>query len=135
MISRNEPITIHKIMNKFETDDFTLLDHFSENIDLVIEHYNDDTDVSWQRCESKQGLTAVLQQLVQDVFPKGTKILGLESITIGDGWFISNFSQQFWYGVQEQTVVGSSVIISHENEAGQVDYFREVVQSVNPVSV
>lgn len=132
MINRDQPITIHQLMNKFEKSDFSLLDHVDDNVNLAIEHYQDDGDVSWQSCQSKQGLLGVLGRLSKEVFPKGTKILKLESEDLGKGWYTTRLSQTFWYGVMEQEVNGLSVIISHETD-GVIDYFREIVQSVEPV--
>ena len=135
MIPRTEAIAIHEIINKFEQGDLSLVNHFSNNINLAIEHYDNDADVSWQRCESKEGLMAVLEQLIQDVFPQGTQLIKLESQALCQNWYATSLTQKFWYGVQEQIVVGTSMIISHVNDQGQVDYFREVVQSIEPQSI
>lgn len=132
MINRDQPIAIHQLMNKFEASDMGLLDHIADDIDLQIEHYQDETDVSWQICKTKQDFLVVLSRLGQEVFPKGTQILQLSSESLGNGWYTTTLSQTFRYAVQEQQVVGNSIIISHEDN-GVVDYFREVVQSVEPV--
>ena len=132
MIDRNTPIAIHQLMNKFETGDMTLLEHISDGIDLAIEHYQDEADVEWQRCKNKQGFISLLGRLSEEIFPKGTKITNLNSRDLGDGWYSTQLSQTFWYGVVEETVEGKSIILSHEAE-GVVDYFREVVQSVEPI--
>lgn len=130
MINRNIPITIHQLLNKFELTDMSLLEHVADNIDLAIEHYQDDIDIRWQRCTDKEGFVTVLTRLSQDVFPKGTKILQLNSRSLNDGWYITHLLQTFWYGETSEQVVGTSIIISHEHEQ-QIDYFREMVQSVD----
>lgn len=132
MINRNIPITIHQLMNKFELGDISMLEQIADNIDLTIEHYQDDIDSQWQRCADKQGFTAVLTRLSQDVFPKGTEIIELSSELLSHGWYVTQLSQTFWYGETSEQVIGNSIIISHEHE-NQIDYFRETVQSVKPV--
>lgn len=132
MIDRNTPIAIHQLMNKFEKGDMTLLESVSDSIDLSIEHYQDETDVSWQVCTNKEGFMGLLGRLGKEVFPKGTKITNLCSQDMGSGWYSTQLSQTFWYGVMENKVEGRSLIISHE-EGGVVDYFREIVMSVEPI--
>jgi hypothetical protein len=133
MINRNIPILIHLLLNKFEQGDMSLLEQVADDIDLAIEHYQDDLDIQWQRCNDKQGFIEVLTRLSQDVFPKGTKILELGSNSLNDGWHITHMSQTFWYGETSDQVIGKSIIISHET-GDQIDYFREIVQSVESAS-
>jgi len=133
MINRDADIAIHQLMNKFELQDMSLLDHVADNIDLAIEHYQDETDVTWQQCTDKEGFVRVLGRLAEEVFPKGTQIVALSSESLGEGWIITRLTQRFWYAVMEQEVIGHSVIVSHEHKH-TVDYFREIVQSVEPVA-
>lgn len=132
MITREQPIAIHQLMNKFEQGDMSLFDWVDPSIDLAIEHYQDELDISWQTCTDISGFQAVLQRLAQEVFPKGTKILNLHSTDLGNGWYLTHLTQTFFYAVRERMVVGSSVIVSHQQDR-RIDYFREIVQSVENV--
>lgn len=123
---------IEQLMNRFEIGDMSLLDYVSDDVDLAIEHYRDSTDTSWQRCQDKQGFMALLTKLGSDVFPQGTNIIQLNTVSLGQEWYQSLLVQEFWYGVESRKVKGSSIIISHEDD-GKVDYFREIVQSVIPI--
>lgn len=129
MINRKENIAIHNVMNAFEKMDMGLFDYVTDDIDLAIGHYKDDADTKWQQCQSKQKMSELLGRLAQDIFPHGTRILELSSQALGGGWYITTFSQQFWYGILSKEVIGKSLIVSHELN-GQVDYFRETVQAV-----
>lgn len=129
MINRKENIAIHNVINAFEKMDMGLFEYIAEDVDLAIDHYKDDADTKWQQCQSKQEMAGLLGRLAQDVFPKGTHVLALSSQALGDGWYITTFSQQFWYGILSKEVIGKSLIVSHELD-GQVDYFRETVQAV-----
>ena len=80
-IEENVPV-IQTLLQHFEAGSAELLGCVTEDIDLRIEHYRDDTDVSWQRAESIQGLVALLGRLTAEIFPQGTKILGLDSTGI-----------------------------------------------------
>ncbi|OCH73577.1 hypothetical protein A6E14_14210 [Vibrio genomosp. F10] len=119
-------MAIHQILNRFEKGDLTLLELIADDISLQIDHYKDDAETDWQRCENKEGFIAVLDRLGKEIFPKGTTITGLESEALGDGWYVTTFDQSFWYGLAEQTVESRTYIVSHELD-GQVDYFRENV--------
>jgi hypothetical protein len=132
MINRNKPIVIHQLLNKFELSDMSLLEHVKEDIDFAIEHYQVNLDIQWQRCADKAGFIKVLARLSQNVFPKGTKILQLSSESLNDNWYVTHLTQSFWYGEMSEQVIGNSIIISHEHEH-QIDYFREIVQSVKAV--
>lgn len=129
-IEENVPV-IQTLLQHFEAGSPELLGCVTEDIDLRIEHYRDDTDVSWQRAESIQGLVALLGRLTAEIFPQGTKILGLDCRHLGDGWYQTEFVQTFWYPLEEQKVVGRSLFISHEAQ-GKVDFLREIVTSVEP---
>jgi hypothetical protein len=126
MYQRNSDITIHQLLNKFEQGDMTLLDQVADNIDLRIDHYQDDADTAWQQCLNKSDFVKVLTRLSTDVFPRGTVIKHLESQALGDGWFITSFFQSFYYGLASKQVDSRTYITSHEAN-GKIDYFRENV--------
>ena len=132
MITRERAIVIHQLMNKFEQGDMSLFELVDPQIDLAIGHYQDDLDVSWQQCKNLAGLQTVLQRLGQEVFPQGTKIINLHSTDLGSGWYLTHLKQAFFYAVRAQRVIGTSVIVSHEQDR-RIDYFREIVQSVENV--
>lgn len=129
MITRVQPIIIHQLMNKFEQGDMSLFELVDPKIDLKIEHYQDELDISWQQCNTITGFQTVLQRLAEEVFPQGTKILELQSTDLGNGWYLTHLQQTFFYAVRGEQVIGSSVIISHEQNQ-KINYFREIVQSV-----
>lgn len=122
---------IQSLLQHFEAGSPELLGCVTDDIDLRIEHYRDDTDVTWQRAESIQGLVELLGRLATEIFPQGTQILGLDCRHLGDGWYQTEFVQTFWYPLQDRKVVGRSLFISHEAE-GKVDFLREIVTSVEP---
>lgn len=122
---------IQSLLQHFEAGSPELLGCVTEDIDLRIEHYRDDADISWQRAESLQDLVTLLGRLITEIFPQGTKILGMDCRHLGDGWYQTEFVQTFWYPLQKQQVVGRSLFISHEAE-GKVDFLREIVTSVEP---
>lgn len=129
MIERHNDIAIHQLLNRFENGDMTLLEFVSDEMDLRIDHYKDDADTSWQRCENKTDFIAVLTRLGIEVFPKGTVIKGLSSNALGGGWHVTTLDQSFWYGLAKKNVQSRTYIISHELD-GQVDYFRESVTTL-----
>jgi len=129
-IEKSVPV-IQSLMKHFEAGSPELLGCVTEDIDLRIEHYRDDTDVSWQRAENVQDLVGLLGRLAAEIFPQGTQILGLDCRHLGDGWYQTEFVQTFWYPVQDQKVIGRSLFISHEAD-GKVDFLREIVTSVEP---
>lgn len=129
MYQRSSDITIHQLLNKFEQGDMTLLDLIADNIDLRIDHYQDDADTQWQQCHTKADFVTVLTRLSSDIFPKGTVIKHLESQALGDGWFITAFSQSFYYGLANKQVDSQTYIVSHEVN-GMIDYFRENVATL-----
>jgi hypothetical protein len=132
-LRREEPITIHTILNLFEQGSPDLLAYLAPDLDFRIDHYRDETDVSWQIARNLQELGCMLQRLAQEVFPKGTKILGLDSRALGDGWFVTCFKQRFYYPVRESDCESLTYILSHE-AGGRLDFFRETVTTVEPVS-
>jgi len=122
---------ISKLLTAFAAGDPALFTYLDDKIDLRIEHYDDPTDVSWQQAQGLAELGELLGRLGTDVFPQGTRILGLECRQLGDGWYHTEYVQRFWYPVQGQEVIGRSVFISHELN-DQVDYLREIVLSIVP---
>lgn len=126
--------TIDTILRAFEQGDAaTLLGHIDDNIDFRIDHYQDESDVSWQKAAGKAELLALLQRLGTEIFPKGTKMLEVNSQHLGDGWALTKLQQQFYYGAQQQTVDSATWIVSHSKD-GKCDYFRETVANVLPVN-
>lgn len=129
MLSRAEPLLIHLLLNKFEIGDMSLLELISDNIDFRIDHYADDADIDWQACDSKVDFIALLRRLTSDIFPQGTKIVHISSTSLENGWHLTTFEQQFFYGVKQAEVFSRTFIISHETN-GKIDYFRENVIEV-----
>lgn len=132
MLTREEPLLIHQLLNKFEEGDFSLLDLISDNIDFRIDHYDDDTDIEWQQCDNKQDFVTVLQRLTSEVFPKGTKIINISSSALQSGWYMTIFEQQFFYAVREAEIFSRTFIVSHEVD-GKIDYFREHVTEMENI--
>ena len=120
---------IHLLLHKFAQGDTSLLTHVAEAIDFRIDHYDDEADVSWQTAQTLPELIALLGQLTQDVFPKGTKALGIDTYSLGNGWHFTRFHQQFFYGVRQREVTSQTYITSHEID-GKVDFFRETVTNI-----
>ncbi|OGB21534.1 MAG: hypothetical protein A3I66_00160 [Burkholderiales bacterium RIFCSPLOWO2_02_FULL_57_36] len=126
--------TIDTILRAFEQGDIaTLVNHIDDNIDFRIDHYQDATDVNWQKAANKTELLALLQRLGTEVFPKGTKMIEVSSTHLGGHWVITKLHQQFYYGVQAQMVDSETWIVSH-SKAGKCDYFRETVTNVLPLA-
>ncbi|UOA29750.1 hypothetical protein [Pseudosulfitobacter sp. DSM 107133] len=120
---------IGQLMHKFTQGDSSMLTHVADDIDFKIEHYKDDLDTSWQSASSIEGLMEVLGRLSAEVFPKGTLALAIDTSSLGDGWHLTRFNQQFFYGERQCEVTSVTHIISHEFD-GKVDYFRENVTNV-----
>ena len=122
---------IDKMLRAFEQGDLEKLDSLvCGDLDLRIDHYRDDeADVDWQHSSDRAGFHTLLGRLASDVFPKGTKILGLETQELGDGWTLSKFTQQFYYQVRQREVHSQTWILAHQSD-GRVDYFRETVGPV-----
>lgn len=129
MFERNSNIAIHQLLNRFEQGDMSLLELVANDIDLRIDHYNDDADTGWQQCDNKADFIEVLTRLGSEIFPNGTTINSLSSEPLGDGWYITTFDQYFWYGLAKKDVQSRTYIVSHEL-AGQIDYFRESVTTL-----
>lgn len=104
----------------------------SNDLDLRIEHYRDDLDISWQRSTDRAGFQALLERLAQEVFPHETRILSLETLELGDGWSLTAFRQQFYYPAHSREVIGQTWIVAHEVD-GKCDYFREITIPVKDV--
>lgn len=128
-LPRSEPIAIHRVLYLFEKGSPDLLALMAEDLDFRIDHYRDETDVSWQVASSQQEMIAVLQRLAQEVFTRGTRIAGLESAALGDGWFVTRFHQVFYYEVRQCECESVTFILSHETD-GKLDFFRETVTNV-----
>lgn len=128
-LPRTEPIAIHQILNLFEKGSPELLALMAEDLDFRIDHYRDETDISWQVAVGLPEMMAVLQRLSQEVFTKGTRIVGLESAALGDGWFMTRFHQVFFYEVRQCECESVTFILSHEVD-GKLDFFRETVTNV-----
>ena len=129
MFERNSNIAIHQLLNRFEQGDMSLLELVANDIDLRIDHYKDDADTGWQQCDNKADFIEVLTRLGSEIFPNGTTINSLSSEPLGDGWYITTFDQYFWYGLAKKDVQSRTYIVSHEL-AGQIDYFRESVTTL-----
>ena len=129
MFERNSNIAIHQLLNRFEEGDMSLLELVANDIDLRIDHYKDDADTGWQQCDNKADFIEVLTRLGSEIFPNGTTISSLSSEPLGDGWYITTFDQSFWYGLAKKDVQSRTYIVSHEL-AGQIDYFRESVTTL-----
>lgn len=125
---------IEHVLQAFAAGDVpTLLAHVADDIDLRIDHYRDQADTSWQVAQGKPAVLGVLQRLAVEVFPQGTRILGTDSRALGDDWVLTRFHQRFFYAVTQQEVTSQTWILSHSVQ-GQVDYFRETVTTINPVT-
>ncbi|MDF3415069.1 hypothetical protein HKX54_11435 [Sulfitobacter sp. M57] len=123
---------IEQIIAKFTAGDPTLFEHMAPDIDFRIDHYRDDTDVSWQAADNLPDLMALFGRLAEEVFPKGTKALEVTTTALGNGWHLTRFQQQFFYGVRQCDVTSATYITSHEAD-GLLDYFRETVTTVDNI--
>ena len=132
-LRREAPIAIHRVLNFFEQGAPELVAHLAPELDFRIDHYRDETDVSWQVARNLQEIGGVLQRLATEVFPKGTKVLELTSQALGDGWHVTRFKQRFYYPVRENECESLTYILSHETD-GKLDFFRETVTTVEHVA-
>jgi len=123
---------IEELLQKFVAGDPGLMAHLSEDIDFRIDHYADDTDISWQAGQGLEAMGAILTRLATEVFPQGTNALEISVQPLADGWHLTRFHQRFYYGLKACEVTSLTYIISHESN-GKVDFFRETVTGVNPV--
>lgn len=127
--TKPEQTAIGQLLNKFVAGDPTLFELLSDDIDFRIDHFRDEADTSWQQAKSREALIGVITRLGQDVFPKGTKALGIETLALGNGWYLTLFNQRFFYAERQHNVESLTYIISHEAD-GLVDYFRETVTKI-----
>lgn len=130
--SQNNDLAIQQVLSKFETGDASIFTHLADNIDFRIDHFQDETDVSWQVAQSTEEMMTVMQRLATEVFPQGTKILSKETTDLGNGWHNTRLNQRFFYAVRQKDVESVTYILSHE-VAGKVDYFRETVTTVDDI--
>ncbi len=125
----SEKTIIGQLLAKFVAGDPSMFELIAEDIDFRIDHFKDDVDVGWQQATSREALIAVIGQLGQDIFPKGTQALGIDGFSLGDGWHLTCFNQRFFYGLRQRDVTSLTYIISHEQD-GLLDFFRETVTNV-----
>lgn len=124
---------IGQVLTKFIAGDSSLFNLIADDIDFRIDHFRDgEADTNWQQANSREQLMAVIGQLGQDVFPKGTEALSLECSALGDGWHFTCFEQRFFYGVRQRYVTSRTYIVSHETD-GLLDFFRETVTNIKNV--
>lgn len=124
-----ETTVIGQVIAKFTAGDPSMFDLIAEDIDFRIDHFHDDIDTEWQQAQDRQGLMALFARLATEVFPKGTRALAVDSVDLGDGWYLTEFHQAFFYGVRQTDVTSQTFILSHETD-GRMDYFRETVTTV-----
>lgn len=124
-----EETVIEQVIAKFVAGDPTMFELIAQDIDFRIDHFRDDTDISWQQAKNRDELMVLVGRLGAEVFSEGTKSLGTNCVELSDGWYLTSFHQQFFYGVQQTEVKSLTYILSHEAD-GLLDYFRETVTSV-----
>ncbi|MCO6186587.1 hypothetical protein [Rhizobium sp. L1K21] len=127
--TKPQDTAIGQVLTRFAAGDPSLFELISSDIDFRIDHFRDEADTSWQQAKSREGLMAVVGRLGQEVFPKGTEALGIDSVVLGDGWHLTCFNQRFFYGERQRDVTSLTYIISHETN-GMLDYFRETVTNI-----
>lgn len=132
-LPRSERIAIHRVLDLFEKGSPELFGELSDQLDFRIDHYRDETNISWQTASGLEEMAVVLQRLAQEVFPKGTHVLGLASQALGQGWFFTRFEQRFFYPVKDCECESITYILSHESD-GKVDFFRETVTTIEESS-
>jgi len=132
-LPRSERIAIHRVLDLFEKGSPELFGELSDQLDFRIDHYRDETDISWQTALGLEAMAVVLQRLAQEVFPKGTHVLGLASQALGQGWFFTRFEQRFFYPVKDCECESITYILSHESD-GKLDFFRETVTTIEESS-
>lgn len=125
---------IDQVLSAFAQGDVPqLLALIADDVDFRIDHYRDTADVAWQQAQGKAGVLAVLQRLATEIFPQGTQILRAHSQALGDGWVLTQFHQCFHYGVLQRAVESQTWIVSHSRD-GLLDYFRETVATITPLT-
>ena len=130
--AETQPQIIDQVLRLFEAGDAAIMSHIAADIDFRIDHYKDETDVSWQRAQGIAEFGALLQRLGTEVFPQGTRILGLQTTALCDGWAVTRFEQEFFYALRGHRVHSVTYITSHQTE-GKMDFFREVVTTVDDI--
>lgn len=123
---------IGQVLAKFTVGDPSLFELIAEDIDFRIDHFRDEVDTEWQKAGTRDALMSVVGRLGQEIFPKGTEALGIDSFELGNGWYLTCFNQRFFYGVRQKSVTSLTYIVSHE-ENGALDYFRENVTNITDV--
>lgn len=125
---------IETLLQKFAEADASMITLLAEDIDFRIDHYKDEADVSWQAGKGLAALGEILQRLAMEVFPKGTKALRIETTALDqEGWHLTRFEQEFFYGLGGFPCRSSTYILSHEAD-GKVDFFRETVTEIIDLS-
>ena len=128
-----EGTLIGQVLTKFATGDPSLFELIAEDIDFRIDHFGDEADTSWQRAVTKNALAPVIGRLGEEVFPKGTEVLGIDCFSLGAGWHLTCFNQRFFYGMRQRDVTSLTYMVSHEAD-GLLDYFRENVTNIVDVA-
>ncbi|MGJ8618115.1 MAG: hypothetical protein ACSHWS_14830 [Sulfitobacter sp.] len=125
---------IDRLLQKFIAGDPSMFDDIAADIDFAIEHYRDadGADVTWQRAKTLQDMITLVGRLGAEVFPQGTKALDIETTALGNGWHMTRFNQRFHYAVRDRMVESVTYITSHE-AGGKLDFFREVVTTVDNI--
>jgi hypothetical protein len=124
-----ENSVIGQVIAKFVAGDPAMFELMAEDIDFRIDHFRDDIDINWQHARSREALVTLVGRLGKEVFPRGTRALSVTGVELGDGWHLTSFHQQFFYGVRQEEVKSQTYILSHEAD-GLLDYFRETVTNV-----
>lgn len=120
---------IGQVLAKFAVGDPSLFELIAEDIDFRIDHFRDEVDTEWQKADTRDALMSLVGRLGEEIFPKGTEALGIDSFELGNGWHLTCFNQRFFYGVRQKNVTSLTYIVSHE-ENGALDYFRENVTNI-----
>ncbi|MEM6636566.1 MAG: hypothetical protein AAF667_11820 [Pseudomonadota bacterium] len=123
---------IGQVLAKFAGGDPSLFELIAEDIDFRIDHFRDEVDTEWQNADTRDALMSLAGRLGEEIFPKGTEALGIDSFELGKGWYLTRFNQRYFYGVRQQLVTSLTYIVSHE-ENGALDYFRENVTNIMDV--
>ena len=124
-----ENTVIGQVITKFIAGDPSMFEMMAEDIDFRIDHFRDETDINWQQAKGREALATLVGRLGAEVFPQGTRALSVTGAELGDGWYLTSFHQQFFYGVRQEEVKSQTYILSHEAD-GLLDYFRETVTNV-----
>ncbi|MEJ6394998.1 hypothetical protein V8J82_17170 [Gymnodinialimonas sp. 2305UL16-5] len=127
-----EETVIGRVLTKFMAGDLSLFELIATDIDFRIDHFGDDVDTRWQQADTRDALMSVVGRLGEEVFPKGTEALSIDSFALGGGWHLTRFHQRFFYGVRQKDVTSLTYIVSHEAN-GVLDYFRENVTDIMDV--